>query len=735
MSITKEEMRDLLKDHAREIRGRPGSPTTPSGPAATPIAGAELTKLTDTFNPLSAGFSLIKDAGGKVAEGFKFVYQAASENIEMMKDLSKSGINFSGDVMGMTASIKGMRVSNEEFAEIMKKNSAGFNALGGNATRGAEAFAKLAQEFQASEFTDSLVAAGIGNKELNEILAMEMTTKKMAIRDDKESRRAAIESAAALAKEMDMMAKLTGKSREEQMAQMQKVKDDMALEAKIRQMAAEQGITDEAEIGKLRKNVTEQIAQAEMQGRGQLLKESFIYGQAVSKEAAQQQISVGNQAFQATVNQGRALMAMNFKESEEQGKAARRGLVDFQKSAEGLQIALLPGQNQFTEDTHKMMKATQAYRDSLAAIEQEAAFKGKSTAEIEKEAERRAKEAMEGRDKEGKQVNQSTEAMVKLQQRAKDVESAFYNHLILPLEKDLRPSIKMISDQFLVGTSVRPGSRDVVTFEQTVGSALKTGYERAKDAPDRSKMTPAQEAAYDVSLSRDLRQGFENYGKTTSKAIAESIAVAGQVAADAAKVTKAGAQAAVEAAQPTPTPRRRDLGSIGATNNLFEDFGQGTLMELHGKETVLTENQFKDLAKGIRSTSIAEVAQIQSDKSGTGQVFKEMMQKLGQEKVSDRGSGQVFKEMMQKIGQENANDQGSSQMIKEAMTVSDSAKSTAKKEDTVVRIDKKATLDDVVTSLNQLNIKLSQLVETNLEIGSKQIRATRSNSRNLFERA
>jgi hypothetical protein len=677
--------------------------------------------LTDTFNPLSTGFNLIKDAGGKVVEGFKFVYQAASENLDMMNDLSKSGMNFSGDIMTMSASVKGMRISNEEFSDIMKRNSTGFNALGGNATRGAEAFVKLANEFQKSEFTDSLVAAGISNKELNDILAMEMTTKKMAIRDDKESRREAIESAAALAKEMDMMSKLTGKSREEQLAQMQKVKDDMAVEAKIRQMAAENGITDEKEIAKLRKNVTEQIAQAEMQGRGQLLKETFIYGQAVSKEAAQQQISVGNQAFQATVSQGRALMAMNFTESQEQAKAARRGLVDFQKSAEGMQLALLPGQNQFTEDTHKMMKATQAYRDSLAAIEQEEAFRGKSTAEIEKEAERRAKEASEGRDKEGKQVNQSAEAMVKLQQRTKEVETAFYKDLILPLEKDLRPTIKMVSDQFLPSHTRRPGVAGAgVSFEDTIGAGLRTSYNRASSAPDRSKMTDAEAAAYDVNTSKELRQGLDHLGKTNSKVIAEGMLAAGQVASDAGKVISAGGQAAVEAVQ--AKGKKRNLGSVGATNQLFEDFGQGTLMELHGKETILTENQFKDLAKGIRSTSIAEVAQIRSDRPGSSQMFKAVMDQI---KSSDSAIGQG-------AAQEKANKEGRGQLMQEVMA----SKPESRKDDSAMAIkDKKATLDDVVTSLNQLNIKMGQLLDTNIEIGAKQIRATRSNSRNLFERA
>ena len=238
MSITRDEMRDLLREQARIISGSRTTPGTsgPSGPSSAPSAfSSDIGRVTESLSPLSKGFSMATDAAGKLKDGFKYVYDAVGENIDMMKDLSKSGMNFSGDVVGMTAGIKGMRISNDEFSDIMKKNSAGFTALGGNVTRGAEAFTKLAGEFQRSEFTDSLIAAGYTNKELNEVLAMQLTTGKMALRDDKESKRVAIESAAALAKEMDMMAKLTGKSREEQMATMQKLKDDMAIEAKLRQ--------------------------------------------------------------------------------------------------------------------------------------------------------------------------------------------------------------------------------------------------------------------------------------------------------------------------------------------------------------------------------------------------------------------------------------------------------------------------------------------------------------------
>ena len=747
MSITRDEMRDLLREQARIISGSRTTPGT-SGPSAPSSASgafsSDIGRVTESLSPLSKGFSMATDAAGKLKDGFKYVYDAVGENIDMMKDLSKSGMNFSGDVVGMTAGIKGMRVSNEEFSDIMKKNSAGFTALGGNVTRGAEAFTKLAGDFQRSEFTDSLIAAGYTNKELNEVLAMQLTTGKMALRDDKESKRVAIESAAALAKEMDMMAKLTGKSREEQMATMQKLKDDMAIEAKLRQQTAGMG---EIEAAEYRKKVMAEMSKAEMEGRGQLLKETFLHGQAVSEEAAMQQITIGNAAFQNTVNQGRALAEKNFKEAEEQGKSARRATVDFQKSAEGLQIAMLPGQQAITEGAQKSMKANQAYYDSLAAISQEAAFKGKSTAEIEKEAERRVKEASEGRDKEGKQVNQTTEAMVKLQQRSKEVESAFYNHLIVPLEKDLRPSIKQISDQFLKGQVRKAGESGTTSTETVLGEAIGKSYERGKQSLPEG--TSAKDrSAEDAKRTAELSKGLEHLGPHVGKAVVEGIKLSGQGAADAKKLAEAASNMAVSGVQPKG---KRSTGSFGMTGKLFEDFGEGTLMELHGKETVMTEKDLMSLMGNVQKSSKIGMGESilgniqKSAKLGMGELIPENIQKntkLGmgettlpfKSRMGELSTSEMTKSIQANSSSYQAQNPVQSQPAPQRADTPGKDKEPSTEKASMSIKEKKATLDDVVSSLNQLNSKMAQLIDTSIDIGSKQVRATQSRSSNIYER-
>lgn len=803
-SITKDEMAKLLDRQAQTLATliKGGSVASSTTASVSDFTG-ELGKAGGEIRTLTTGFGMLGSAGTKLYESFKEIYDATNANIGMLQGLSKSGMNFSGDVVGMTASVKGMRLSNQEFAEIMTKNAAGFTALGGNATRGAEAFAKLAADFQRSEFADSLIAAGFTNKELNEVLALQVTIGKAAIKTDDESRRKAIIAANELAKEMDLTAKLTGKSREEQMSAQQKLKDDMALEAKLRQQTAGMEAGEAAEY---RKKVMQQMAEAELAGQGQVLKEKFIYGQIISDLAVQQEITAGRESMDAREKQAQLLRNKELASADEQGKIARTALISFQKSAEGLELALLPGNEALSKSSHDLMKQTLAQADAIQAIRQEEAFKNKTDREIEAEANRRSKEAFAGRDKEGNQVNQTTEAMVKLNQRSRDVESAFFNNLVVPANRDMGPSIKKLSDRFLTGTIRQPGQEGPGTaFETIVGGVMQRNYEASKLPQQGGVETDRANALRDLEARRSL-----HHLGTAADVVAKALAAAGTAAAKFTDLVNSGAQTVQQVLTPT---KRRETGSIGMTGKLFEDFGQGTLVELHGKESVLTEKQFIDLASGMKQVNISEIvgklntsiskfnptpkevvssreevksplstqtldAALTKYQQVMESIKKSEMEKTPKTNISSNsqnfstGMQDIFNRLNYSVssktgGADTIGLQTPTQMNNfKGLSVEEMSKTmieanralwiqmqTGKNEESKTKSkeittaatdkpsptptqikDKKATLDDVVTALNQLNIKLSHLVETNIDIGSKQIKAVQSGNRNIFER-
>lgn len=744
--LTREDMDQLLTKQAKTFAslvrtGGTSGPTSSSDSfsASSGRFSKEMTDSADHLNKLTTGFDMLGSVGQSVFKAFKEVYNATNENIGMMQHLSKSGMSFSSDVVGMTASIKGMRLSNEEFADVMTKNAAGFTALGGNATRGAEAFAKLSRDFMHSEFIDSLNTMGYTNKELNDLLALQVTTGKMALRDDEASRKQAIRSANELAKEMDATAKLTGKSREEQMSAQQKLRDDMALEAKLRQQT--QGMTDE-QAAEYRKKVMQQMAQAELEGRGQLLKEQFIHGQAVSEQAVMQQMTSGDAAYAATVKQGDLLRAKQVEQADAQGKEARRAAAAFGDTAEGIFLATLPGNEAITKSAHETMKASQPLRDALAALRQEAEFKGKTDKELEAEAMRRIKEAQDGKNKEGEEVKSTTETMIKLKNRAGDVESAFYNNLVVPLNKDIAQSMRTLNRDFL-GGQLRRSGQPTISYEEGVGRGMGTAYRRDRDKPQN--LVGLQADDYETQTKLMIKKDFDSMGMRLNDVHKEALFAAGRVFNQAGEGVNTGVKK-IE----TTSAQSRSTGSLGMTGKLIEDFGQGTMMTLHGRESVMTEQQLMELVSGMKQSNVADVVNNLTSsvkKVSSGDSMSDMMNRMNYTVSSNAQRGAINLEMPSSLKDMKVNPDEMSKsvhtMMSQMQRYSDSIASDTgrdkqaktKNEDFISTFsENKATLDDVVTSLNNLNIKMAQLLETNIDIGSKQIRAVQSNSRNLFER-
>ena len=111
---------------------------------------------------------------------------------------------------------------------------------------------------------------------------------------DKASRDRAYTAASDLAKEMDLISKLTGKNREEQMEEAKKRAADGQVEAKLRLIGIEQGADAEAAA---RAAFQKQFAEAEARGQGQMAKELFATGTVTSQEAATQMALFGESAM------------------------------------------------------------------------------------------------------------------------------------------------------------------------------------------------------------------------------------------------------------------------------------------------------------------------------------------------------------------------------------------------------------------------------------------------------
>jgi hypothetical protein len=197
-------------------------------------------------------------------------------------------------------------------------------------------------------------------------------------------------------------------------------------------------------------------------------------------------------------------------------------------------------------------------------------------------------------------------------------------------------------------------------------------------------------------------------------------------------------------------------GTPGLFNQLVVDFGQETDALLHGKKAVLNEDQLYNMSKGISQASLSEsfknVKNLQTKGNEktmpTASNFQGVLDTLGTAKTQGNEKTMPMASNFQG-GLDTLGTAKTQEMLKvlgitatgeakaQASTMATAARTTATSEESKTKPieTREASLNDVVSKLDKLNINISKLNDSFLEIGSKQIKAVKANSKNLYERA
>ena len=183
-----------------------------------------MAKLTfGTYN-LQAGlgdFSKIVSAvGGSVGKGFgDMIAKIGNEAIYLntaLNDAGKSGVNFNNNLGEYAEQLGSARISVPQFSQILQENGSKIAGMSGNAQKSAEAFLATGKMFQESQAVRQLEAAGVGADELNKVLTISAINRRNLDFTDERVRVRTAQAAADMATEMDNVARLTGISRQEQ---------------------------------------------------------------------------------------------------------------------------------------------------------------------------------------------------------------------------------------------------------------------------------------------------------------------------------------------------------------------------------------------------------------------------------------------------------------------------------------------------------------------------------------
>ena len=472
---------------------------------------------------MSAGEALGAFTGviAKAVPGFGDVFKSLADGVyeqgnifnESLKDASKSGAYWGNDLGKYGEQVTGARMTLSEMNEAVKKNGSSMNQLGLNMDQSMTRYAKMAKDLQETDIAAVLQRTGMTAEEFNSMLQDNVANRKMIDFNDEKARKGTIDSTIALATEMDDLARLTGKSRDQQREDLKKQTSDAQSQAMLRQMSAEQQssyLQTQTELGAFGEDV-------------QSLGKEIATGGVRTKEGAEKLAAMGPAAasFQEAMKLRTSTDPADRARSDAAMKQFKDELMAYQKSSAFLDQVRL-GAGPVSEAMGRQMIGNVAMGPGVAA-EHEAEATGKSVDEIAAMEAKAKKESRLGITPEGAPAEgvQTARAMNEANRAMKDISAG-------------------------------------------VGSTFKGLNDEGGK----------------------LLQTIKGYNDLFSVRKQE----------DVAKTIKSPVTAVTDmVSSPIPWKHRKN-GTLGSTGQFMEDFGSETPALLHGKEGVITEEQFKGLA-------------------------------------------------------------------------------------------------------------------------------------------
>lgn len=171
--------------------------------------GGRISDVMGAFKDLPLGI-------GMVAGMFQKLMQMQEAELDTYRQLTKSGVNLGGTLTDVRATALAMGTTLEGFAKLVGENSTLFANLGGSVNDGAKNFVNLSKDIRNSEIGKNLQALGYSIDDINSSTAsyLKMTGGRTA--EEMKNTKALTEGAGNYMKQLDMLASITGQSREQQ---------------------------------------------------------------------------------------------------------------------------------------------------------------------------------------------------------------------------------------------------------------------------------------------------------------------------------------------------------------------------------------------------------------------------------------------------------------------------------------------------------------------------------------
>ena len=186
----------------------------------------------------------------KFGQVFQGMTEVLTESVGNWQKFSGFGLQFGGDAIALNTAIKRTGMSVDQFAEQWERLGPSIYNLGLGVTAGTKAYGELSARMLEPQYADQFNKLGMNVKDTNAALATVIRGANGIIDFQKKGAdEALLQSTIQLGKEMDAMAKLTGKAKDEQLKQIDALQASARVNARIL-LNREQNPAANADIGR-----------------------------------------------------------------------------------------------------------------------------------------------------------------------------------------------------------------------------------------------------------------------------------------------------------------------------------------------------------------------------------------------------------------------------------------------------------------------------------------------------
>ena len=204
------------------------------GNAAKALGGAAQNVVTKAGGRLS-------DVAGEFSGALGGMIGYIENTNDVFQSLSKVGAGFDADLGALRASAALTRMPLDQFAGMIAQNTTELAGFSGGVNAGAKRFTQLSYAMFDSNLIENFMDLGMTVEESNDFLMKNMAFDRRRARLENMTDQQQVQSALDLAKSMDVMAKITGKSVQDQQDNMTDRMREGATQAKLR-LLEKQGI-------------------------------------------------------------------------------------------------------------------------------------------------------------------------------------------------------------------------------------------------------------------------------------------------------------------------------------------------------------------------------------------------------------------------------------------------------------------------------------------------------------